>query len=76
MLAGCVFPLVLITILSGAVFSACFLNTCLRYGDKVDVACFSPIANTCGPLFVHPEGIVRRTTFFALKMSKTSALRC
>ena len=51
-----------------AVFSACFLNTCLRYGDKVDVACFSPIANTCGPLFVHPEGIVRRTTFFALKM--------
>jgi alpha-N-arabinofuranosidase len=54
--------------MADAVFSACFLNTCLRHSDVVDIACISPITNTRGPIFVHPEGIVRRTTFYTMKM--------
>ena len=54
--------------MADAVFSACFLNTCLRHSDVVDIACISPITNTRGPLFVHPEGIVRRTSFYTMKM--------
>ena len=54
--------------MADAVFSACFLNTCLRHSDVVDIACISPITNTRGPIFVHPEGIVRRTSFYTMKM--------
>jgi alpha-L-arabinofuranosidase len=32
------------------------------------MANMAPIVNTRGPLFVHPRGIVRRTTFHVLKM--------
>lgn len=54
--------------LSDAVYGACFLNTCLRHSDVVDVACFSTIVNTRGALFVYPEGLVRRVIYHALWM--------
>ena len=54
--------------MADAVFSACFLNTCLRFCDDVPIAGFSPVVNTRGALFVHPKGVVRRTTFHVLSM--------
>lgn len=54
--------------MADAVFAACFLNACLRHADVVDMACFSPIVNARGALYVYPEGLVRRTTFYVLAM--------
>jgi alpha-L-arabinofuranosidase len=54
--------------MADAIFSAGFLNTCLRHTDTVQMANMAPVINTRGPLFVHPEGVVRRTTFHALAM--------
>lgn len=54
--------------MADALFSACFLNACLRHADDVEIACFSPIVNTRGAIFVHPEGILKRSTFYVLKM--------
>ena len=54
--------------MADALFSACFLNACLRHSDIVDIACFSPIVNTRGAIFVHPEGILKRTTYHVFDM--------
>jgi alpha-L-arabinofuranosidase len=54
--------------MADAVFSASFLNACLRQAKYVQMACMAPVVNVRGPLFVHPKGIVRRTTFHVLKM--------
>ena len=54
--------------MADAIFSACFLNSCLRHSDIVEIACFSPIVNTRGAIFVHKDGIVKRTTFYTMKM--------
>ncbi len=54
--------------MADALFSACFLNACLRNAKDVEMACFSPIINTRGAIFVHPEGILKRTTFYTLYM--------
>lgn len=54
--------------MADAVFSASFLNSCLRNADKVGMANLAPTVNTRGPLFVHPDGIVRRTTFHVMSM--------
>lgn len=54
--------------MADAVFSASFLNGCLRHAQHVHMACMAPVVNARGPLFVHPEGVVRRTTFHVLKM--------
>ena len=54
--------------MADALFSSCFLNACLRHSDRVEIACFSPIVNTRGALFVYDRGIVRRTTFYVFKM--------
>ncbi len=54
--------------MADALFSACFLNACLRNANYVEIACFSPIVNTRGAIFVHPKGILKRTTFYTLKM--------
>jgi alpha-N-arabinofuranosidase len=54
-----------------AVFSAVFLNTCLRHADTVTMANLAPTVNARGPLFVHPEGIVRRSTFHVMSMYGT-----
>lgn len=54
--------------MADAVFSAGFLNACLRNADLVTMANIAPAVNTRGPLFVHPTGIVKRTTFHVLRM--------
>ena len=54
--------------MADAIFSACLLNACLRHARQVEMACMAPVVNARGPLFVHPGGIVRRTTFHVLKM--------
>lgn len=54
--------------MADALFSASFLNACLRYADDVGMANIAPIVNTRGPLHVHPKGIVKRTTFHTLAM--------
>jgi len=54
--------------MADALFSACFLNTCLRHCDVVKMANFSPVVNTRGAIFVHPKGIVKRTTYHVFWM--------
>jgi alpha-N-arabinofuranosidase len=54
--------------MADAVFSASFLNGCLRHAKNVTMACMAPVVNARGPLFVHPRGIVKRTTYHVLKM--------
>jgi alpha-N-arabinofuranosidase len=54
--------------MADALFTASFLNACLRHCDDVGMANIAPIVNTRGPLYVHPKGVVRRTTFHALAM--------
>jgi alpha-N-arabinofuranosidase len=54
--------------MADAVFSASFLNACLRQAKYVHMACMAPVVNVRGPLFVHPKGIVKRTTFHVLQM--------
>ena len=54
--------------MADALFSASFFNACLRHADDVGMANIAPIVNTRGPIYVHPKGIVRRTTFHALAM--------
>jgi alpha-N-arabinofuranosidase len=54
--------------MADALFTASFLNSCLRHCDDVGMANIAPIVNTRGPLFVHPKGIVKRTTFHTLAM--------
>jgi alpha-N-arabinofuranosidase len=54
--------------MADAVFTSCFLNTCLRHSDSVRMANMAPVINTRGPLYVHPKGIVKRTTFHVMQM--------
>ena len=54
--------------MADALFSACFLNTCLRHCDIVKMANFSPVVNTRGAIFVHPKGIVKRTSYHVFWM--------
>ncbi len=49
--------------MADAVFTACFLNSCLRHCDVVGMANFSPAVNTVGAIFTHAEGIVLRPTY-------------
>ncbi len=54
--------------MADALFSASFLNACLRHAEDVGMANIAPIVNTRGPLFVHRGGLVKRTTFHVLAM--------
>jgi len=54
--------------MADALFTASFLNACLRHAEDVGMANIAPLVNTRGPLFVHPKGIVKRTHFHALSM--------
>ena len=54
--------------LADALFTASFLNACLRHSELVTMANIAPVVNTRGPLFVHRDGIVKRTHFHALAM--------
>lgn len=49
--------------MADAVFTACFLNMCLRNCDIVGMANFAPVVNTRGCIFTHPDGIVLRSTY-------------
>ena len=54
--------------MADAIFSAGFLNACLRHADSVQMANIAPTVNARGPLYVHEKGIVKRTTFHVMKM--------
>jgi alpha-N-arabinofuranosidase len=54
--------------MADAVFSASFLNACLRNADVVTMANIAPTVNARGPIFVHKNGLVKRTTFHVLRM--------
>lgn len=54
--------------MADALFSASFLNACLRHAEHVSMTNIAPIVNTRGPLYVHRRGVVRRTTFHTLAM--------
>jgi alpha-N-arabinofuranosidase len=54
--------------MADAVFSACFLNQCLKHSDVVGMANFSPTVNTRGMIYTHPEGIVLRSTYFVYEL--------
>ena len=54
--------------MADAIFAASFLNGCLRQAKYVHMACMAPVVNARGPLFVHPKGVVKRTSFHVMKM--------
>lgn len=54
--------------MADALFAAGFLNACLRHADTVSMANIAPLVNTRGPLFTHPGGLVKRTTFHVLHL--------
>ena len=54
--------------MADAVFSAVFLNTCLRNCDIVGMACFSPVVNTRGAIFTHKDGIVLRPQYYVFEL--------
>jgi len=54
--------------MADALFCASFFNACLRNADDVTMANISCLVNQTGPLYVHPEGIVKRTHFHAMAM--------
>jgi alpha-N-arabinofuranosidase len=57
--------------MADALFAASFMNACLRHAGDVDMANIAPLVNTRGPLFVHREGLVKRTTFHVLALYAT-----
>ena len=54
--------------MADAVFSAAFLNACLRNCDIVGMACFSPVVNTRGAICTHKDGIVLRPQYFVFEL--------
>jgi len=54
--------------MADALFAASFINACLRHAEDVEMANIAPIVNQTGPLFVHPEGVVRRPHFHTMAM--------
>ncbi|KKB12560.1 hypothetical protein VE25_06445 [Devosia geojensis] len=54
--------------MADALFSASFLNACLRNANVVTMANVAPSVNTRGPIFAHRDGLVKRTTFHAMKL--------
>ena len=51
-----------------SVFTACFLNECIRNCDIVGMANFAPIVNTTGAIFTHQDGIVKRSTYYVVEV--------
>jgi len=54
--------------MADAVFSACFLNECLRNADIVGMANFAPVVNTRGAVYTHKDGIVKRSTYYVFEL--------
>lgn len=49
--------------MADAVFTACFLNMCIRNSDVIGMANFSPVVNTRGMIYTCEEGVVLRSTY-------------
>ena len=58
--------------MADAVFTACFLNTCLRHCDTVGMANFSPVVNTVGAIYTYSEGIVLRPSYHVFDLFTNS----
>ena len=54
--------------MADALFCASFFNACLRHPGDVTMANIACLVNQTGPLYVHPEGVVRRTHFHTMAM--------
>nr|WP_321303911.1 alpha-L-arabinofuranosidase C-terminal domain-containing protein [uncultured Sphaerochaeta sp.] len=54
--------------MADAVFSACFLNMCLKNCDIIGMANFAPVVNTRGCIFTHKDGLVLRSTYFVFEL--------
>lgn len=54
--------------MADAVFSACFLNMCLRNCDLVGMAGFAPTVNTRGCIYTYDKGIVCRSTYYVFDL--------
>jgi len=54
--------------MADAVFSAAFLNICLRNCDIVGMACFSPMINTRGGIYTYENGIVLRPQYYVFEL--------
>lgn len=54
--------------MADAVYTACQLNAFLRNCDIVEIACFAPVVNTTGLVFVHENGVLKRTTYHVYDM--------
>jgi alpha-N-arabinofuranosidase len=54
--------------MADALFCASFFNACLRHPGDVTMANIACLVNQTGPLYVHPEGVIRRTHFHAMAM--------
>jgi alpha-L-arabinofuranosidase len=54
--------------MADAVFTACFLNECLRHCRTVGMANFAPLVNARGLIFTHDSGIVLRPTYFVFQL--------
>lgn len=57
--------------MADACFAGAFLNACIRHAEHVAMANIAPAVNARGPLYVHRDGIVKRTTFHTLKLYRT-----
>lgn len=62
--------------MADALFTASFLNACLRHSRDVGMANIAPLVNTRGPLFVHREGVVKRTHFHTMWMYANLLKEC
>jgi len=49
--------------MADALFTARFLNACLRHCQTLGMANFSPVVNTRGAIFTHRDGIVLRSMY-------------
>jgi len=54
--------------MADAVFTACFLNQCLKHCDMVKMANFAPAVNTRGAIYTHKDGIVKRSTYYVFEI--------
>ena len=54
--------------MADAVFTACFLNECIRNCDVVQMANFAPMLNTTGPIYTYDGGIVKRSTYYVFEL--------
>ncbi|WP_276357651.1 alpha-N-arabinofuranosidase [Cohnella caldifontis] len=54
--------------MADALFSACFLNLCLKHSDLIGMANYAPSINTRGLIRTHEDGIVLRPTYHVFDM--------